>query len=237
MRRVYLVALAWFVAPPGWPADEPLGRLFFSPAQRAQLEEARRRNIRAEELASQAASKPKPPRARHVTVNGLIMRSDGASMIWVNGKPVESQTVEGLRVSPTASRESVVLRDAEKGRALRLKVGQRANLLTGAVEENYEARRAQAHAEEAAREAGSESAAAGKSSQRRPRKRALPDDEPQAPAASELAPKPAEGTAPAVDGTAAVTEGTAAAPRGDAYTPEAPARMESGSEQPMGASQ
>jgi hypothetical protein len=189
MRRAWLAALALAAASPCSPADEPLGRLFFSPAQRAQLEEARRRNIRAEEQASEAASKPRVPRARHVTVNGLVMRSDGTSMIWVNGKPVESQTVEGLRVSPTASREAVLLRDAEKGRAMRLKVGQRANLLTGAVEEGYEARRAQAHAEEAAREAGSEASTSPPSS-RRPRKRALPD-EPVTPAPAKAEPPPA----------------------------------------------
>jgi hypothetical protein len=179
MRRAWLIALAAFIAAPCWPAEEPLGRLFFTPAQRAQLEEARRKNIRAEELASEAASKPKAPRARHVTINGLVMRNDGSSMVWVNGRPVDSQTADGLRVSPTTSRESVVLRDAEQGRALRLKVGQRVNLLTGAVEESYETRRAQAHAEEAAREAGSAPTTA-QSTPRRPRKRSLPDDEPQA---------------------------------------------------------
>jgi hypothetical protein len=190
MRPTWLIVLALAAPSPCWAADEPLGRLFFSPAQRAQLEEARRRNIRAEELASQAASRPKAPRSRHVTVNGLIMRNDGASMIWVNGKPVESRTADGLRVSPTASREAVVLRDAEKGRALRLKVGQRANLLTGAIEENYEARRAEAHAEEAAREAGS-GPPTSEVSQRRPRKRAAPEDEPETPAASKGEPRAA----------------------------------------------
>jgi hypothetical protein len=208
MRRAWLIALLWLAASPCWPQDEPLGRLFFSPAQRAALEEARRKNIRAEELALEAARKPKAPRARQVTINGLIMRSDGASMIWVNGKPVEGETSDGLQVSPTAARESVVLREAEKGRVLRLKVGQRANLLTGAVEENYVARRAEAHAEEAAREAGSVPAA-GKSAQRRPRKRALPDDEPAAPAASKPQPGAAESvTEPATAGLDVPAPGT-----------------------------
>jgi hypothetical protein len=193
--------LAWLVVSPGWPADEPFGRLFFSPVQRAQLEEARRRNIRAEEQASETASKPKAPRARHVTVNGLITRSDGTSVIWVNGKPVESQAVGGLRVSPTGSRESVVLRDAEKGSAVRLKVGQRANLLTGAVEESYEARREQAHAEEAARQAARVSPT-GTPTQRRPRKRSRPEDD------VEVLSSPPEAEPPAADATTEPPAGT-----------------------------
>jgi hypothetical protein len=148
-----VLALALLAQPAVEAAETSLGRLFFTPEQRAALEQARRNNIRAEELAAQAAVKPKAPRARKVVVNGLITRSDGMSVVWVNGKPVETETADGMRVSPTTSQGSVVLRDPQKGRALRLKVGQRADLLTGKVEENYESRRAAARAEEAARQA------------------------------------------------------------------------------------
>jgi hypothetical protein len=148
-----LLTLALLAQPAAQAAETTLGRLFFTPEQRAALEEARRKNIRAEELAAEAAAKPKAPRARKVVVNGLITRSDGMSVVWVNGKPVETETADGMRVSPTTSQETVVLRDPQKGRALRLKVGQRADLLTGKVEENYESRRAAARAEEAARQA------------------------------------------------------------------------------------
>jgi hypothetical protein len=193
-------------------AELPLGRLFFTPEQRAALEEARRKNIRAEELAV-SASKPKAPPPRDVVVNGLLMRSDGMSVIWVNGKAVENQTRDGLRVSPTASRESVVLRDPAKGRALRLKVGQRADLLSGRVEENYEARRAAARAEAAAAEAEVAAADIDKTADRRTRRRrAAPEDAPpalpsQGSASGESTPTRPTQPGPAPEATAATASG------------------------------
>jgi len=194
-------------------AELPLGRLFFTPAQRAALDEARRKNIRAEELAVQSASKPKAPQPRDVVVNGLLMRSDGMAVIWVNGKAVENETRDGLRVSPTASRESVVLRDPAKGRALRLKVGQRADLLSGRVQENYEARRAAARAEAAA-QAASQEPVVNSAAERRSRRPTAQDDKPEAaaaanPVAAAAAPESAAGKseAPAPEAAANPTGG------------------------------
>jgi hypothetical protein len=194
-------------------AEVALGRLFFTPEQRAALEEARRKNIRAEELTAQAAAKPKAPAPRAVVVNGVLMRNDGMAVIWVNGKAVENQTRDGLRVSPTASRESVVLRDPAKGRALRLKVGQRADLLSGRVEENYEARRAAARAEAAAAEAEVAAADIDKTADRRTRRRrAAPEDAPpalpsQGSASGESTPTRPTQPGPAPEATAATASG------------------------------
>ena len=125
-------------------ADAALGRLFYSPEQRAALDEARRRNIRAEEQAAEASKRPKAPAPRSVEINGLMRRSDGESTVWVNGKPVDGETDDGMRVRLIPDQAGVTVRDPEKGRTVRLKVGQRADLLTGRVEENYERRRATA---------------------------------------------------------------------------------------------
>ena len=140
MRWICLLLLA--VAGNGMAADATLGRLFYTPEQRAALEEARRRNIRAEELAAEASKKPKPDGPRTVTLNGVVRRSDGESMIWVNGKPVENEVNDGMRVRLTPDQSGVTVHDTEKGRTVRLKVGQHANLLTGKVEENYVRRQA-----------------------------------------------------------------------------------------------
>lgn len=122
-------------------AEPPLGRLFYTPAQRAALEEARRRNIRAEELAAEVAKRPQAPRSRNVVVTGVVQRSDGESFAWVNGKPVEGETGDGLRVRHTSGATGVVVYDPEKGRTVRVKVGQQVDLLTGRVEESYERHR------------------------------------------------------------------------------------------------
>jgi hypothetical protein len=149
MRRLLLMAVA-MAAGHAAGADLPIGRLFFTPAERAALEDARRRNIRAEELAAEAAKRPATPRARSVTVTGVVLRSDGESFAWVNGKSVDGQTRDGLRVRHTAQPNRVLVYDPDKGRMVQVKVGQRADLTTGRVEENYERRkRAEAQNEQA----------------------------------------------------------------------------------------
>jgi hypothetical protein len=138
----WLCLLLLVIAGNAAAADATLGRLFYTPEQRAALEEARRRNIRAEEQAAEASKKPKPDGPRTVTLNGVVRRSDGESMIWVNGKPVENEVNDGMRVHLTPDQSGVTVHDMEKGHTVRLKVGQHANLLTGKVEENYARRQA-----------------------------------------------------------------------------------------------
>jgi hypothetical protein len=133
------------LAVPALAQDASLGRLFLTPEQRVALDNARRNRIRAEALAAAAVQKPKIPPARSVVINGVVKRSDGESIVWVNGRPTDGETQDGIRVAPLAgSRSSIVVREPEKGREVRLKVGQRADLLTGRIEEAYVGRRAAA---------------------------------------------------------------------------------------------
>jgi hypothetical protein len=57
-----------------------LGRLFYTPAQRAELEAARTRNAAQARPAAPAVAQPQ-------RFDGVIIRSDGASTSWVNGRP------------------------------------------------------------------------------------------------------------------------------------------------------
>lgn len=57
------------------------GRLFYTPAQRAQLEAARVRNVTQATQASPDAA-PAP-----VRFDGMVIRSDGTGTRWVNGRP------------------------------------------------------------------------------------------------------------------------------------------------------
>jgi hypothetical protein len=163
MRRLALAALAaaaWLpAAAQAQAADAWYGRLFYTPAQRAALEDARRRKIRTEELAVETAKRPSAPRSRKVTLTGIVQRSDGESFAWVNGKPVEGRTRDGLRVRHSAGPGEVVVYDPQKGRTVSVKVGQRVDLLTGHIEEAYERKRA-APAPTVRDEAGSVPAAA-----------------------------------------------------------------------------
>jgi hypothetical protein len=61
-------------------AAENLGRLFFTPQQRQELDRRRQANI--QESAATANSL--------VTVNGQVSRSGGKTTVWINGVPQES---------------------------------------------------------------------------------------------------------------------------------------------------
>ncbi len=138
-RSLCLLLLALGAAPV-WAEDASLGRLFFTPTERQALAEARKKNVRAEVQAT--ADKPPRPQIRNVTVSGLVRRSDGESTVWVNGKPVDGSTADGLKVRVTAGQGTVIVHEPEKGRTVRLKVGQHADIVTGRVEEGYERREA-----------------------------------------------------------------------------------------------
>ena len=81
----WLVPLSLCVNGLSMAAPVELGRLFYTPVQRAQLESARTRNL----TQAAGASKPDgsgsmPPPLRY---DGVLIRSDGETTRWVDGKP------------------------------------------------------------------------------------------------------------------------------------------------------
>jgi ribosome-associated protein YbcJ (S4-like RNA binding protein) len=70
-----LAAGAGLSAPPA-AADE-LGRLFFTPQQRQELDRRRASNVQEKEAVVESS----------VTVNGHVARSSGKTTTWVNGVP------------------------------------------------------------------------------------------------------------------------------------------------------
>lgn len=139
MRWLLVAVLVGGAVVSAFGQEPPLGRLFLTPDQRVALDNARRNRIRAEALAAVAEKKPKIPLSRTVTINGVVNRSDGESTVWVNGHPVEGETADGMRIVVTpGSDSSVVLREPDKGRRIRLKVGQRADVLSGRIDESYD---------------------------------------------------------------------------------------------------
>lgn len=75
------------------PVD--LGRLFYTPAQRAELETARARKITrlSDTNKPEAPAAPAPRR-----FDGVVIRSDGQATRWVNGQPeVGPSSVTGLK--------------------------------------------------------------------------------------------------------------------------------------------
>ncbi len=91
--KLPILALLLCLAP---PAAAGLGRLFYTPAQRATLEDARQRNI------VHAATPSAPGGA--IVYNGVVQRSDGRTTQWVDGQPQARAGIDyeadGRRLAP-----------------------------------------------------------------------------------------------------------------------------------------
>lgn len=96
-----------------------LGRLFFTPAERAALETARTRPETATEPAAGPVAETPPPQLQ---LAGVVRRSAGRSLAWLNGVSFEEGSeLHGYRI---AIGNNAVLLQPPAGPAIRLGVGQ-----------------------------------------------------------------------------------------------------------------
>lgn len=117
-------------------AAEPLGRLFFSPEQRAQLDALRTKKV----VAAQVKDEPAP---EFITYNGIIRRDDGKTTVWVNNKSLSENDIrDSASLVGRIERDGrILIQPAQSAAApaLRLKVGQSAELQSGRVAEPFAA--------------------------------------------------------------------------------------------------
>jgi len=118
MSRLVLLALV-LAATPAFAQE--VGRLFFTPEQRAALDARRKARVPDKPSATVAAS----PTTR---VDGFVQRSGGPSTVWVNGEALPEGSGDLPRIGP---RVSVPL--GEGGRRAALKPGQTLDRGTGEV--------------------------------------------------------------------------------------------------------
>jgi hypothetical protein len=124
-RALAALLLCAALAPRAAIAQE-LGRLFFTPEQRAALDERRRAR-----LPDKPAARAPSPTTR---IDGSVRRSSGKSTVWLDGFAVSDGTQpDGLRVyrGGDPSRVTVIL--GEDGRRIDLRVGETLDRTTGEV--------------------------------------------------------------------------------------------------------
>lgn len=103
--KIGLCAFALIAAP--LTHAEELGRLFFTPAQRAQLEY------------SQQQGGDTPDNTRSLTVNGVVQKHGGKRTVWINGVPQQADK------SDERAPESVPVAVPGQSQPVKVKVGQR----------------------------------------------------------------------------------------------------------------
>jgi len=103
-----------------WPglthADE-LGRLFFTPQQRLDLDRRRATNAQAAVVTA----------VDQVTVNGQVSRSGGKSTTWINGAPQDDIRTRTDARDPTR----VTIRQGEETKGSSLRVGETLDRVRG----------------------------------------------------------------------------------------------------------
>lgn len=124
-----LVAAAIALAGAGGAQAQELGRLFFTPEQRAALDARRKARVPDKPAATPVTESP-------VTrVNGAVQRGSGKSTVWVNGEMIaEDLQPEGARVVPRGPKPaSVSIPEGENAPRRELRVGESLDRGSGEV--------------------------------------------------------------------------------------------------------
>ena len=92
--------MAWAVA--GSVRADELGTLFFSPEERARLDQQRRGELAPPKPAAAATERGRPAApARPPVLTGYVQRSDGRDTVWINGRPVVTTAPQASVLEPS----------------------------------------------------------------------------------------------------------------------------------------
>ena len=111
------------------PAEShKIGRLFYSPDERAMLDQLRQKSSGTTVSATE-----------QITLNGIVRRSSGKTTTWINQLPQhESETPQGIAVRQGQASKPSALLLLPSGRQVNLKAGQTFDTTKGKVREGYE---------------------------------------------------------------------------------------------------
>lgn len=139
LHRLIACLLAAATMPAAAAEAPQVGRMFFTPTQRAQLDVARAQRARATlatENTEEAATAA--PVAQSLTYDGVVRRADGSTTVWINSRPVNPKDPAGpVIVGRVRADGGVSLQMPQSGRTVDLKPGQSVELLSGQIEERF----------------------------------------------------------------------------------------------------
>lgn len=134
-----MLAIASLALLSGGSSADPVGRLFFTPGQRAAFDTQRNTGIAP--VAVEGTGFTPQQAGGEVTLNGIVKRSGGKSTVWVNqvAHGETDSSVDGLKTLPRQARlPSVPLYVPSLGKTVDLKVGQTLDAGTREIRESYQ---------------------------------------------------------------------------------------------------
>lgn len=128
MRRACLLLICACVLVPASAGAQQLGRLFFTPEQRAALDARRRQRL---------PDKPSPVAISPTTrVDGYVKRSRGKSTIWLDGNAIaDGARPDGIRVYRGSDPTRVRIAVGDENRRVTVRVGQTVDRATGEIKD------------------------------------------------------------------------------------------------------
>lgn len=138
MIRTLLGVWLLLCGSPDGAAEETLGRLFFTPERRQQLD--RQRELKDFDR-QPAIAEPL------LTVDGIVTRSSGKRTAWINGQPQhEQQAASGLSVTPRRGDPGKVVIRANDLPSASARVGETVNRHSGEAQDRLNGGQVRVHA-------------------------------------------------------------------------------------------
>lgn len=133
MARITVLLTAIFlIGHTAGASAQPLGRLFFSPAERDRLDQLRNGSAIDNVQVGQTPSE-------QITLNGIVRRSSGKTTAWINQMPQrDNENPQGIIVLKSTAKSPVVPLQLSSDKQVRLKPGQTFDSAKGKVREGYE---------------------------------------------------------------------------------------------------
>jgi len=130
MRVIAIIALLGGLLGAAGAGAQELGRLFFTPEQRAALDARRKARVPDKPAATPQAESP------ITRVNGAVQRSGGKSTVWVNGEALPEGAQSGPQAVPRATSQGRVSLPAGEGpQRYDLRVGESLDRGSGEVKD------------------------------------------------------------------------------------------------------
>lgn len=131
VRLIFFLAMICISAP--LTAAE-LGRLFFTPAERAQLDLLRDSGGQASQLKQNESTAP----LQTISLDGVLQRKGGTVHSWVNGASSQAGILLPVKLGRQIDSNRALAMELPDGTQIRPKTGQWFDLMQGTLYENYE---------------------------------------------------------------------------------------------------